>query len=578
MSSKRILTSSSAARRRLPGRIALVGLAALAAATCGCSQCGSPSTGASSTGPTSSAGSTPTGSIPTAMGAVTACASPAVESPPECKLIHGAVKSPSFSPDGRTVLVAAVRTKPDGTAVESTEVWDGRKGAFVKTLARGLEPHGGLSVVWSPDGSRVAAAGVGDSHFGFRIFDATAWKPLHEEDSRYEFPCALALDPAGERVAVTTLIGTAAIFDLKTGKRTASLTTNELRAAGHVCSMLEWSGDGKAIQVEGLRETSSLRPVPYRPARPSTAPPAAGAKPVRDEDLVVMRLAPRGDVVAFLDRKGNVRLFSKHGTVPMRVLPAARDVPAPGDPTFPPVRGVAWSPDARALATWDHTGKIRVWDAEKGDMVRELRAGAKPFEGLPDPEVESARIAWAPDGRSFAFWDGERPELWSLEDGTQKLKNQSTPRPEFPGMGHLSFSPDGSLLAAGRALHDTKTGAFVRALPTEAAQWLDSGRSLLLAQHYQSDGPLRVLRVSDGALLSIERLGDDASPVLLPHTEDGVFQGPRELAGCALPPALPDAGAGDAGAQPAGKRPAPEPRDTLLADFWAGKPVSRTCP
>ncbi len=91
--------------------------------------------------------------------------------------------------------------------------------------------------------------------------------------------------------------------------------------------------------------------------------------------------------------------------------------------------------------------------------------------------------------------------------------------------------------------------------------------------------------MSDGALLSIERLGDDLQPILLAHTEDGVFQGPRHLAGCALPalPAAPAASPSSApatsGAPPAAApRLTPERRDTLLADFWAGRPVARTCP
>lgn len=570
------------ARRTWKGSLgaAPVLAASLALAATGCSQCG-PSSGVPPAPTGAPPGNAGTGATTSTAGA---CTSPAIEDPPACKLARTIAKSPSFAPDGRTLLVSIVRSSPGGTDVESAEVWDGKKGTFVKGLVKDLDPHGYLEAVWSPDGSRLAAAGVFDSHFGFRIFDAATWRPLHEQpDLRYSFPCAIALDPAGERVAMTTLLGVAAIHALKTGKELAELPTSELRAAGHVCSVLEWSGDGKAIQVEGLRDAGTLRPVPYRGAR--TAP--AGGKPVRDEDLVDTRLAPRGDMAAYLDRKGNVRLFSKHGTAPFRVIPAGKDVPAPSDPSTPPVRGVSWKPDATALATWDHTGKVRVWDAVKGDLLRELRAGAKPLEGMADPEVESARIVWAPDGRSFAFWDGERPEVWSLDDGAQKLRNEGTPKPEFATMGRMSWSPDGSLLAAGRELYDTRSGARARTLPVEADQWLDSGRFLLLGMGADGGGSVRVLRVSDGAVIALERLGDDASPVLLPRTEDGVFQGPRELAGCALPPApegagdagAPDGGAGDGGTGGAvGKRVAPEPRETLLSDFWGGKSIARTCP
>jgi WD40 repeat protein len=554
MISIRIPTGVKTTSRRLAAALALAGLPLMAAA---CGQSGPPSPAGSTSAtvaPASPGSGTGTGAGPGA-----ACSSPAIQDPPECKLIRATIKGPSFARDGRTALVSVVLPKGDGS-VEQTEVWDAGKGTFVKTLVKDLETHGHVEAAWSPDGRRVAAAGVGDSYFGFRIFDATTWKALHEEDNRYQFPCDIALDPAGERVAMTTLIGVAAVHDLGTGRKLASLATNETRAAGHRCSTLEWSGDGKALQVEGLREAASLRPVSYKPAS-ATGAPAPGGKPVRPEDLVDVRLAPKGDVAAYLDRKGNVRLFSKHGTVPMRVLPSGKDVPAPSDPTFPPVRGLSWRPDALALATWDHTGKVRVWDTEKGEMLRELRAGAKPFEGMMDSEIEAARIRWAPDGRSFAFWDGEHAELWSVEAGAQKLSPDGAPKPETSTMGQMSFSPDGALLAVGRALYDTKSGKVLRTLPSTAAHWLDSGRFVVLAADPEKDGPLRLLRVADGAVLALERLGDAGSPVLLPHTDDGVFQGPRELAACA-----------------AEKGVAPEPRDSLLADFWAGKPVARTCP
>jgi WD40 repeat protein len=489
---------------------------------------------------------------------------------------------PPRAPHGaRTVVTSVVRTTEEGN-VESAEVWDPRTGRVLHTLVKDLEHHGGLQTDWTADGQHVAVAGVGDSHFGFRIYDAAGFVPLHEDaEIRHQFPCALEIDPSETRVAVTTLLGTAAIHDLDTGRSIAALETNPMRAAGHVCSVLQWSGDGKAIQVEGLRESTGLRPLPKRTTRdPRQSIPS-------EEELVQASFAPRGDVAAFLDRRGNVRLFGRNGVVPIRVIAAGKDVPPPADSTAPVVRALSWRPDATALATWDHTGRVRVWDPAKGTLVRELRASGPRLEGLPDPEMEDARLTWSPDGRWITFWSGERPELWSLDDGTQRLASQSVPKPEVPTLPSMRFSPDGALLAVDRTLWDTKSGALTRQLPAPADHWLDSGRFLSLASDHHHPGPLRILRVSDGAVLSIERLGDDLQPILLAHTEDGVFQGPRHLAGCALPtlpaapapPPSPSSAPATAGAlPPAAPRLTPERRDTLLADFWAGRPVARTCP
>ena len=565
--------------------------ALLAFGQLGCGQRGtppSPDAGAATATPTTAG---PTSSSGPATITTSTCLTQGAPGPLLCGLSRASVVSASFSPGNdvapatgqhgaRTVLTSVVRTTEEGN-VESAEVWDPRTGRLIHTLVKDIEHHGGLQTDWAADGRRVAVAGVGDSHFGFRIYDAAGFVPLHEDaDIRYQFPCALEIDPSDTRVAVTTLLGTAAIHDLDTGRPLAALETNPMRAAGHVCSVLQWSGDGKAIQVEGLRESTGLRPLPKRTTRdPRQSIPS-------EEELVQASFAPKGDLAAFLDRKGNVRLFGRNGVVPLRVIAAGRDVPPPADSTAPVVRALSWRPDATALATWDHTGKVRVWDPAKGTLVRELRASGPPPFGLPDPEVEDARLTWSPDGRWVTFWSGERPELWSLDDGTQRLASQSAPKPEIPTLPSMRFSPDGALLAVDRALWDTRSGALTRQLPAPADHWLDSGKFLSLASDHQHPGPMRILRVSDGALLSIERLGDDLQPVLLARTEDAVFQGPRDLAGCALPPlpatpaAPPSPASATAGAPPppAAPRLTPELRDTLLADFWAGRPVARTCP
>ncbi len=423
----------------------------------GCGQRGTPpspdagATTATATGSTSASGpdTSTTGT----------CLTQVTPGPLLCGLTRASVVSVSFSPGNdvapdppttgqpgaRTVVTSVVRTTEEG-AVESAEVWDPRTGRVLHTLVKDLEHHGGLQTDWTADGQHVAIAGVGDSHFGFRIYDAAGFVPLHEDaEIRYQFPCALEIDPSETRVAVTTLLGTAAIHDLDTGRSLAALETNPMRAAGHVCSVLQWSGDGKAIQVEGLRESTGLRPLPKRTTRdPRQSIPS-------EEELVQASFAPKGDLAAFLDRKGNVRLFGRNGVVPLRVIAAGKDVPPPADSTAPVVRALSWRPDATALATWDHTGRVRVWDPAKGTLVRELRASGPRLEGLPDPEMEDARLTWSPDGRWLTFWSGERPELWSLDDGTQRLASQSAPKPDIPAHPEHAIQPRRRL--AGRGPH-----------------------------------------------------------------------------------------------------------------------------
>lgn len=542
--------SSARARPRIPLFPASI-LAALAVAAC---SSGSGSAGSDGAHRPSGPVTAPTPgatSSPDAPGGI-ACKSTAIDDPPECKLPRLDVNDAAFAPDHTTVVVSAVRDAADGAGAESDEVWDARTGRFVATLARGLEHAGGLAVVWSADAKRAAIAGVGDSKFGYGIFDTATWKPVaRDTELVWSFPCALATDPTGKLVAVTTLIGEAWIDDLETGKKRGSVKTNDLRAAGHVCSSIAWGGDGELLGMEGLRVAKGLRAAPRPPGVP-------------EENALVLP-APAGDGVAYLDTKGRLAVFAKHGKKKLQVLSVAPDLAADQGNPNGPVRSFAWSPDGAALVTWDTQGRVRVWDARTGEKRKDLRAGAKPMTDLADPDEERARLTWSPDGRSFAFDGGSGPELWSVEDGTQKLKLDGAPAPKEGGgpIGAARFSPDGALLVIGTGLWDVRTGAYVRTLPPFAA-WVDGARFLLLAGVYDETTPLRLMRLSDGAILNIERLGDDEKPVLLAHTDDGVFQGPTDLAGCV--------GAGKS------KPPAPEPRDTLLADFWSGRPVERTCP
>lgn len=477
--------------------------------------------------------------------------------PPACALAARQIHDASFGPDHATVVVVTSRGGGEEGSLESDEIWDARAGRFVATLAKDLEHHGGLETGWSADGKRAAIIGVGDSKFGYGLFDTSTWRAIARDvDVSFAFPCDLAVDPKGARVAVATLIGQAWIDDMTTGKSlgTAGTPTNE-RAAGHVCNPLTWGGDGETILLEGLRRSKGMRPVPRSPGVA--------------EEILQMTPSPAGAGVAFLDLKGTLTVFEKHGSKPVgKPIAVAPDIPAESADRGP-VLGFAWTPDASGIATWDALGRVRLWDAKTGSQRKSIQLTVDRLSPGMGPEGEESRLTWSPDGRRFVFdVDATGPELWSLDGVGKRLTTPGDAAPES-GAPRAFMSPDGARVLVGTHLFDAKTGALVREVPAYS-KWLDGSNYLVLATVYDDTAPLRVMRLSDGAILNIARLGDDDKPVLLPYTEDGVFQGPAALAGCLWLPETPP---------PAQKkRPSPEPRDTLLADFWAGKPVQRTCP
>ncbi|MFI7227853.1 WD40 repeat domain-containing serine/threonine protein kinase [Nonomuraea angiospora] len=95
----------------------------------------------------------------------------------------------------------------------------------------------------------------------------------------------------------------------------------------------------------------------------------------------------------------------------------------------------AFSPDGRRVA-FSGPGRITVWD---GDVTTRLAS----FPAVPDSDV--AQLAWSPDGRTLAAYEGgDRVRLWDvphnhplgvLFDGLQSF--------QAAGSGRLAFSADG---------------------------------------------------------------------------------------------------------------------------------------
>jgi WD40 repeat protein len=99
-----------------------------------------------------------------------------------------------------------------------------------------------------------------------------------------------------------------------------------------------------------------------------------------------------------------------------------------GDKVY--VMAVAWSPDAKLLATSGSDGKTRVWDVETGRELLTLRGNYSVVDS----------VAWSPDGKRLVIghWDNSA-KLWDANTGKELMTLH----------GHKSFvlsvawSPDG---------------------------------------------------------------------------------------------------------------------------------------
>jgi len=97
---------------------------------------------------------------------------------------------------------------------------------------------------------------------------------------------------------------------------------------------------------------------------------------------------------------------------------------------------LALSPDESLLASGGSDRVVKVWDADKGQVVETLAA----------PEGEVMALAFSPDGTTLAAGAGKAIRIWKREQGVWQVRSF---------LGHkdrvlsLAFHPDGKLLASG---------------------------------------------------------------------------------------------------------------------------------
>lgn len=219
-----------------------------------------------------------------------------------------------------------------------------------------------------------------------------------------------------------------------------------------------------------------------------------------------------------------------------------------------PVVDVEFSPDGTQLASLAGDGSIAVWDTASWE-VRQLERG---FErrGIGDAEFSS-------DGALFAMITGNgMVRLWSTADGSLLATwdvEYETLREEDDSNGEVSFSPDGTILAAGsQVIHLWNTDDHSEITSFDAQrtvdppdsepvsvrvgtmQFTESGQTMVTADHF---GLVREWDAVTGEQLwSKEIYGtDNTAPVTL------LRQDPREafeFASCELSCQITDARSG----------------------------------
>jgi WD40 repeat protein len=201
--------------------------------------------------------------------------------------------SVEFSPDGTRLAAAGID--------KTVKLWKVTTGQEVLTLIGHTDAV--RSVAFSPDGKRLAS---GDTDGTAKIWDASTGKEIHtlgrDTSSHYKIRC-LALSPDGSRLATAYNDGAARLWDVSTGQLIYTLT-------GHTNQVLGWAfnADGKRLASASWDGTVKLWDV--------TTGQEALTLTGHTDAVISVAFSPDGKQLATSGRDGTVKLWDARPWTP----------------------------------------------------------------------------------------------------------------------------------------------------------------------------------------------------------------------------------------------------------------------
>ncbi|NJP92377.1 hypothetical protein HCN51_23390 [Nonomuraea sp. FMUSA5-5] len=278
--------------------------------------------------------------------------------------------------------------------------------------------RGVTSLAFSADGSTVATGGADGTA---RLWDTATRRQLGAPITRARFECSdveVALSPDGRTLA-TACLSTVRFYDVATRRRLGPDVKQE-----EVVSALEFSPDGRTLVTGDFRGVvRQWDAATHRPRGPAMGRPDHGPELASIVQRVVFTRDGRTLAVA---RGRAVRLWDAATSRPLGG-PIARQ--------SKPLLDIAFSPDARTLATVGFDNGAGLWDVASGERKAVIKDSIYGFYS----------VAFSPDGTRIATGGRSgRTVLWDTASRQRVLALQDNPM----SVRRVAFSADGKLLAA----------------------------------------------------------------------------------------------------------------------------------
>jgi WD40 repeat protein len=372
-----------------------------------------------------------------------------------------AVTSVVWSPDGKRLATGS----DDNTA----KVWDAQTGKELLTL-RGRS-DAVMSVAWSPDGKRLATAS--DDKM-VKVWDAETGKELLTLSGHNDSVCSVVWSPDGKRLATGSYDTTAKVWDAESGRELLTLSRHSGCVRG-----VAWSPDGKRLATGSWDHTAKVWD-------------AGTGKELRtlighSDHVTSVAWSPDGKRLVTGSGDSTAKVWDAEAGKVLLTLVGHTDH----------IEAVAWSPDGERLATASVDRAAIVWDAGSGRASLTLRGHSTTIMA----------VAWSPDGKRLAtgsadhtakVWDpGSDRELLALKDGS-------------PIMMSVAWSPDGRRLATGSADFEDNNPENPRASFGNGTKEWDAVSGELLRAFDHDDDVWSVAWSRDGKRLATGGWGDMA--------------------------------------------------------------------